>query len=67
MLRCRGVGKEMVLGQFEKRVKNATSDTQRAHAQSGSDALTGIFEVGDASVLGLPDHPPVYGVAGLNV
>lgn len=52
-----GAEKETVLGPFEKRVKDAKSDTERAHAQSDLNAMTGIFGIANASVLGLPNHP----------
>jgi cyclase len=49
--------KEAVLGPFEKRVKDAKSDTERAHAQSDLNAVTGLFQIANASILGLPNHP----------
>jgi glyoxylase-like metal-dependent hydrolase (beta-lactamase superfamily II) len=49
--------KEAVLGPFEKRVKDAKSDTELAHAQSDLNAVTGLFQVANASVLSLPNHP----------
>jgi glyoxylase-like metal-dependent hydrolase (beta-lactamase superfamily II) len=52
-----GAEKETVLGPFEKRVKDAKSDTERAHVQSDLNAMTGIFDIANASVLGLPNHP----------
>jgi glyoxylase-like metal-dependent hydrolase (beta-lactamase superfamily II) len=52
-----GAEKETVLGPFRKRVKDAKSDTERAHAQSDLDAMTGIFGIANASVLSLPNHP----------
>jgi cyclase len=52
-----GADKEAVLGPVEKRVKDAKSDTERAHAQSDLNALTGLFAIANASVLGLPNHP----------
>lgn len=52
-----GAEKETVLGPFERRVKDANSDMERAHAQSDLAAMTGIFAIANASVLGLPNHP----------
>jgi len=52
-----GADKDAVLASFEKRVKDAKSDTQRAHAQSDLNALTGIFQIANASVIGLPNRP----------
>lgn len=52
-----GAEKEIVLGPFEKRVKDAKSDTERAHAQSDLDAMTSIFAAANASILSLPNHP----------
>src|SRR5713101_1883984 len=52
-----GADKEAVLGPFEKRVKDAKSDMERAHAQSDLNAMTGVFQIASATVLGLPNHP----------
>lgn len=52
-----GADKEVVLGSFEKRVKDAKSDAERAHAQSDLNAVTGIYQIANASVLGLPNRP----------
>jgi cyclase len=52
-----GAPKETILGPFERRVKDAKSDLERAHAQSDLDAMIGIFAVANASLLGLPNHP----------
>ena len=52
-----GADKEAVLGPFEKRVKDAKSDMERAHAQSDLNAMTGVFQIANATVLGLPNHP----------
>jgi len=52
-----GVEKDTALATFIKRVRDAKSDMERAHAQSDLDAMTGIFGVANASVLGLPNHP----------
>jgi glyoxylase-like metal-dependent hydrolase (beta-lactamase superfamily II) len=52
-----GADKEMVLGSFEKRVKDAKSDTEHAHAQSDLNAVTGLYQFANATVLALPNHP----------
>jgi glyoxylase-like metal-dependent hydrolase (beta-lactamase superfamily II) len=52
-----GADKEAVLGAFEKRVKDAKSDTERAHAQSDLNAVTGLYQFANSTVLGLPNHP----------
>lgn len=52
-----GVDKEAVLAPFEARVKNARSETEKAHAQGDLNAITGIYQIANASVLGLPNHP----------
>jgi len=52
-----GAEKEAVLGPVEKRIKDAKSDMERAHAQSDLNAVTGLFAIANASVLGLPNHP----------
>jgi len=52
-----GADKEAVLGPFEKRVKDAKSETERQHAQSDLNAVTGVFQIANASILALPNHP----------
>jgi cyclase len=52
-----GADKEAVLGPLEKLVKDAKSDTERAHAQSDLNAVTGVFQIASASILSLPNHP----------
>jgi len=52
-----GADREAALGPFEKRVKDAKSDLERQHAQSDLNAVTGVFQVASATVLGLPNHP----------
>src|SRR5207245_11543563 len=51
-----GADKEAVLGSLEKRVKDAKSDLERAHAQSDLNAVTGVFQIVNATVLGLSNH-----------
>lgn len=52
-----GVEEETVLRPYEKCVADAKSDLVRAHAQSDLSAMTEIFGIANASVLGLPNHP----------
>ncbi len=52
-----GLDKVAALGPYEKRIKDAKSDLERAHAQSDLNAVTGLFQVANATVLGLPNHP----------
>src|SRR5712664_2503210 len=40
-----GADKNVVLGSFEKRIKDAESDTERQHAQSDLYVITGLFEL----------------------
>ncbi len=43
--------------QAHGRVKDAKSDIERQHAQSDLNAVTGLFQIANATVLGLPNHP----------
>lgn len=52
-----GLDKAAALGPYEKRIKDAKSDLERAHAQSDLNAVTGLFQIANATVLGLPNHP----------
>jgi glyoxylase-like metal-dependent hydrolase (beta-lactamase superfamily II) len=52
-----GADQEAVLGPFKKRVKDARSDAERAHAQSDLNAVTGVFQIVNSSILSLPNHP----------
>ncbi len=52
-----GLDKEVALASYEKRVKDAKSDVERAHAQSDLNAVTGLFQVASTTVLGLPNRP----------
>jgi len=52
-----GADKEAVLGPLEKRVKDAKSDVERAHLQTDLNAATGLFQIANSSLLGLPNHP----------
>jgi cyclase len=52
-----GADKAVALAPFAKRVADAKSDAERAHAQSDLNAVTGLFQIANTSVLGLPNHP----------
>jgi glyoxylase-like metal-dependent hydrolase (beta-lactamase superfamily II) len=52
-----GADKDAALAPYEKRVKEAKSDAERQHAQSDLNAVTGLFAIANANVLGLPNHP----------
>ena len=45
------------LASFEKRVRDARSETERQHAQSDLNAASLIFNSTNATVLALPNHP----------
>jgi len=55
--KMQGADKEAVLGALEKLVRDAKSETERAHAQSDLSALTGIFQIASTSIISLPNHP----------
>jgi len=52
-----GADKSAVLAPYEKRVKDAKTDAERQHAQSDLNAVSGLFDIANANVLGLPNHP----------
>src|SRR5256885_867541 len=52
-----GADRAAVLGPFAKRVNDAKSDLERAHAQSDSNAITTLFQLANATVLALPNRP----------
>ena len=52
-----GADKSAALAPYEKRVKQAGSDAERQHAQSDLQAVTGLFGIANANVLGLPNRP----------
>src|ERR1019366_8891473 len=45
------------LAPWEKRVREAKTDSQREHAKSDVEALTGMFDPVSQAVLALPNHP----------
>ena len=52
-----GADRALAMAPFEKRVKDAKSDLEKAHAQSDLNALTTVFQVANSSVLALPNRP----------
>ena len=52
-----GADKEAVLGPFEKRIKDAKTDAERAHLQTDLNAVTTVFQIASSSILSLPNHP----------
>jgi len=69
-----GADRDAVLGPFQKRIADAKSDIEKQHAQSDLAAVTGLFSIANASILGLPNHPldpaklpRTIGLGGLNV
>jgi glyoxylase-like metal-dependent hydrolase (beta-lactamase superfamily II) len=56
-LPLQGADKEATLASYQKRVKDAKSDVERAHAQSDLNAVTGLFLIANAGVIALPNRP----------
>ena len=52
-----GADQAAALGPFEKRVKDAKSEVERAHAQSDLNAFTTVFQLANAGVLAVPNRP----------
>jgi len=52
-----GADKAAVLGPFEKRVSDAKSETEKAHAQGDLNAMSGLFAIANAALVALPNHP----------
>jgi glyoxylase-like metal-dependent hydrolase (beta-lactamase superfamily II) len=52
-----GADRAAALASFTKRVNDAKSDAERAHAQGDLNALTTVFALANASVLALPNRP----------
>jgi cyclase len=52
-----GADKAVILGPYEKRLAAAKSDTERQHAQSDLNAVTGVYQIANSNVLTLPNHP----------
>ncbi len=49
--------KEAVLEPYNKRVREARSERERAHAQTDVNAMTEVYDSANANMLGLPNHP----------
>src|SRR5438552_17603552 len=56
-LPLQGADKQTAMRPFQKRGKDAKSDAQRQHAQSDLNAVTGLFQVANTSVVSLPNNP----------
>jgi glyoxylase-like metal-dependent hydrolase (beta-lactamase superfamily II) len=52
-----GADQATALAPYAKRVADAKSDTVRQHAQSDLNAVTGLFQIANSSLLGPPNHP----------
>ena len=52
-----GADRAAVLAPYEKSVKDAKSETERQHAQSDLNAVTGVFQIANSTVIALPNHP----------
>jgi glyoxylase-like metal-dependent hydrolase (beta-lactamase superfamily II) len=52
-----GADQDAVLAPFQKAIVDAKSEAQKQHAQSDLAAVTAVFTVANATVLGLPNHP----------
>ena len=52
-----GADRAAVLGPFEKLMKDAKSEVERAHAQSDLNVFTTIFQLANVSVLTVPNRP----------
>lgn len=51
-----GVDKATALASYEKRVSDAKSETEKAHAQGDLNAMTGVFLEANSNVLAVPNH-----------
>ena len=52
-----GADRAAVLGPLEKELKGAKSDAERQHVQGDLNALTGLFQIANSSVIALPNRP----------
>ena len=52
-----GADRVVALGPFEKRLKDAKSEVERAHAQSDLNAFATVFQLANASMLTVPNRP----------
>jgi glyoxylase-like metal-dependent hydrolase (beta-lactamase superfamily II) len=52
-----GMDQQAALAAANKSVQNAKNEAEKAHAQGDLAALTNIFQIANASVLALPNHP----------
>jgi glyoxylase-like metal-dependent hydrolase (beta-lactamase superfamily II) len=52
-----GADRAAALASYEKRVKEARSDAERQHAQSDLNAVAGLFQIVNSSIVAVPNHP----------
>jgi cyclase len=52
-----GLDRTAFLEPYQKRIREAKSETQRQHAQSDLGAITGVYTIANANVLALPNQP----------
>jgi glyoxylase-like metal-dependent hydrolase (beta-lactamase superfamily II) len=52
-----GADRAAVLGPLEKELRGAKSDAERQHLQGDLNALTGLFQIANSSVIALPNRP----------
>jgi glyoxylase-like metal-dependent hydrolase (beta-lactamase superfamily II) len=52
-----GASKTSVLGPLEKAVKEAKTETAKAHREAGLQTVTNLYDLANASLLALPNHP----------
>lgn len=52
-----GMDRAAFLEPYQKRVRDAKTESQRQHAQSDLAAVTGVYSIANANVLALPNQP----------
>jgi glyoxylase-like metal-dependent hydrolase (beta-lactamase superfamily II) len=52
-----GADQATALAPYQKRVAGAKTESQRQHAQSDLNAVTGVFQIANSNILALPNHP----------
>jgi cyclase len=52
-----GLEKARAVAPYEKRMADAKSETERAHAQGDLNAMVGVFTEANSNVLAIPNHP----------
>jgi glyoxylase-like metal-dependent hydrolase (beta-lactamase superfamily II) len=56
-LPLQGMDRTAFLEPYQKRIREAKTESQRQHAQSDLGAVTGLYSVANANVLALPNQP----------